>query len=251
MQVEIYSRYPRVQLYLNDKLIGEKPTTRDEQFKATFSVPYAPGVLRAVALGGDKEAQRMELTTVGEVAGLRLTADRSQLTADGQDLAFITVESVDAQGRFQPNGNQSVSFKVEGAGTLAGVANGDYSNTDGYQSSERKLFNGRAQLIVRTGKNAGPISISAEAKDVKSAYNGTRDRGKAFLIEVSWIKSSWVPSIRKTTCCRPRKSARIPSTRKATSRKTCSAEKSKSPPNPSAPKRKGSITNPNSNTTSR
>ena len=63
MQVEVDSRYPRVQLYLNDDLIGEKPTTRGEQFKATFSVPYAPGVLRAVALDGDKEAQRMELTT--------------------------------------------------------------------------------------------------------------------------------------------------------------------------------------------
>ena len=111
----------------------------------------------------------MELTTVGEVAGLRLTADRSQLTADGQDLAFITVESIDAQGRFQPNGNQSVSFKVEGAGTLAGVASGDYSTTESYQANQRQAFQRKGQLIVRTGKNAGPISISADAKDVKSA----------------------------------------------------------------------------------
>ena len=152
-----------MQLYLNDKLIGEKPTTRGEQFKATFSVPYAPGVLRAVALDGDKEAQRIELTTSGDVAALRLTADRNQLTADGQDLAFITVESVDAQGRFQPNGNQTVTFEVEGAGTLAGVASGDYSTTESYQANQRKLFNGRAQLIIRTTKNTGPITISASA----------------------------------------------------------------------------------------
>ena len=105
----------------------------------------------------------MELTTSGDVAALRLTADRNQLTADGQDLAFITVESVDAQGRFQPNGNQTVTFEVEGAGTLAGVASGDYSTTESYQANQRKLFNGRAQLIVRTTKNTGPITISVNA----------------------------------------------------------------------------------------
>lgn len=169
MQVEIDSRYPRVQLYLNDKLIGEKPTTRTERFKATFSVPYAAGVLRAVGLDGDKEVQRTELATAGDVAGLRLSADQSQLSADGEDLAFITVESIDTQGRVQPNGSQAVTFKVEGVGTLVGVANGDYSTTESYQTNQRQLFHGRAQLIVRTSKNAGTITVSADAQDVKSA----------------------------------------------------------------------------------
>lgn len=169
LQVEVDSRYTRVQLYLNDKLIGEKPTTRTEQFKATFSVPYAAGVLRAVGLDWDKEVQRTELATAGDVAGLRLSADRSQLSADGEDLAFITVESIDAQGRLQPDGNQAVTFKVEGAGTLAGVASGDYSTTESYQANQRQLFHGRAQLIVRTSKNAGTITVSADAQDVKSA----------------------------------------------------------------------------------
>ena len=168
LQVEVDSHYPRVRLYLNDKLIDEKPTTRREQFKATFSVPYASGVLRAVALDGDKEVQRMELTTAGTVAELRLTPDRNRLTADSQDLAFITVESIDAEGRFQPNGNQAVTFKVEGAGTLAGVASGDYSTTESYLANQRRLFNGRAQLIVRTSKITGAITVSAEAQDVKS-----------------------------------------------------------------------------------
>jgi beta-galactosidase len=167
LSVEVDSRYPRVQLYLNDTLIGEKPTTRREQFKATFTVPYAAGVLRAVGLDGDKEAQRMELTTAGEVAGLRLTADRRELTADGEDLAFLTVESIDAQGRFQPNGNQTVTFKVEGAGVIAGVASGDYSTTESYQTNHRQLFHGRAQLIVRTTKSAGPITVTAAALEVK------------------------------------------------------------------------------------
>jgi len=169
LQVEVDSRYPRVQLYLNDTLIGEKPTTRQQQFKATFPVPYATGTLRAVGIDADKEAQRIELTTAGDVAGLRLVPDRRELTADGQDLAFIAVEAVDVQGRLQPNGNQSVTFKVEGAGTLVGVASGDYSQTESYQANQRPLFHGRAQLIVRTGKTAGAITVTAEAPAIKGA----------------------------------------------------------------------------------
>jgi beta-galactosidase len=167
LSVEVYSRCPRVQLYLNDKLIDEKPTTRREQFKATFSVPYAAGTLRAIGLDGDKEVRRMELTTAGAVAGLRLTADRRQLTADGQDLAFITVESIDAQGRWQPNGIQLATFKVEGGGTLAGVASGDYSQPQSYQAPQRQLFQGRAQLIVRSGKTPGTITVTAETTGAK------------------------------------------------------------------------------------
>jgi len=169
LQVEVYSRCSKAQLYLNDQLLGEKPTTREQQFKATFSVPYAAGTLRAVGMDGDKEVQRMELVTADEVAGLRLTVDRSQLTADGQDLAFITVESVDAQGRLQPNGNQIATFRVEGAGTLAGVASGDCSTTESYQTNQRQLFHGRAQLIVRTGKSPGAITVTADAQGVKGA----------------------------------------------------------------------------------
>ena len=43
LQVEVYSGAEKVRLYLNDKLIGEKPTGRSEEFKAMFAVPYAPG----------------------------------------------------------------------------------------------------------------------------------------------------------------------------------------------------------------
>ena len=94
----------------------------------------------------------------------------ASLSADGQDLAFITVESIDAQGRLQPNGNQTVTFKVEGAGTLAGVASGDYSH-DG------KLSNQPAAAFQRTGatdcadrqRPRGTITVTADAPGLKGA----------------------------------------------------------------------------------
>jgi beta-galactosidase len=88
--VEIYSRGEAVRLYLDDKPIAEKPTTRAEKFKANFSVPYAPGVLKAVAIQGGKPIAESILKTAGEPMQIRLTADRKLLRADGQDLSFIT-----------------------------------------------------------------------------------------------------------------------------------------------------------------
>jgi beta-galactosidase len=169
LQVEVYSRCEQVRLYLNDTLIGERPTTRQQQFKATFPVPYAPGVLRAVGLEGGREVQRMELATAGAPAGLRLTADRRELWADGQDLAFLTIEAIDAQGRFQSQGQQMVAFEVTGAGTLAGVASGDYSRPESYQAPQRQLFQGRAQMIVRTGRTPGTITVKAQAPGLAGA----------------------------------------------------------------------------------
>ena len=66
MQVEVYSGAEKVQLFLNDKLIGEKPTGRDQEFKATFSVPYAPGTLKAVGLRGDRPVAQSILATAGD-----------------------------------------------------------------------------------------------------------------------------------------------------------------------------------------
>ena len=76
LQVEVYSGTERVRLFLNDKLIGEKPTGRDQEFKATFSLPYTPGTLKAVGVRGDRAVAESVLVTAGSPAGLRLTADR-------------------------------------------------------------------------------------------------------------------------------------------------------------------------------
>ena len=65
LEVEVYSGAEKVQLFLNDKLIGEKPTGREQEFKAVFPVPYAPGTLKAVGLRGDRVVAENVLTTRG------------------------------------------------------------------------------------------------------------------------------------------------------------------------------------------
>jgi beta-galactosidase len=162
LQVEVYSGADKVRLFLNDKLIGEKPTGRDQEFKATFSVPYTPGTLKAVGMRGDQAIAESVLTTADNAAALRVTADRTTIDADGQDLSFVMVEAVDAEGRFQPHADQEIQFSISGPGVIAAVGNGDGEDPAPYQGDRRKLFQGRALVVVRTSKQSGPITLTAK-----------------------------------------------------------------------------------------
>lgn len=162
MQVEVYSGAEKVQLFLNDKLIGEQPTGGDQEFKATFSVPYAPGKLRAVGIRNNRPVAESVLTTAGNPTRLRLTPDRTVIHADGEDLSFITVEAVDAEGRLQPQADQEVQVAITGPGVIAAVGNGDGQDPASYQRDRRKLFQGRALVVVRTSKQSGPITLTAK-----------------------------------------------------------------------------------------
>jgi beta-galactosidase len=163
LQVEVYSGTEKVRLYLNDKLIGEMPTGAEHQRKALFTVPYAPGTLKAAGVNGDREVATSVLQTVGEPVRLRLTADRKLLHADGEDLSFITVEAVDAEGRLQPNASTEVQFTLNGPATLLAVGNGDGTSKEAYQGDHRALFNGRALMVVRSARTPGAVRITASA----------------------------------------------------------------------------------------
>jgi len=174
MQVDVYSGAPTVRLFLNDKLIGALPTGREQQFKATFSVFYEPGRLRAVGVNGDRTVAESVLTTAGEPAQLRLTADRAVVRADGQDLSFITVEALDAKGRIQPNADQMVQFEINGPGVIAAVGNEDGTSDAPYQGSRRRLFHGRALLVIRMSTTPGTVRIKATAPGLTAAEQSIR-----------------------------------------------------------------------------
>lgn len=167
LQVNVYSGAERVRLYLNGKLLGEKPSGRDQAYEATFSVPYAPGTLKAVGVRGGEPIAESIVTTSGKAVTLRLRPDRRRLRADGQDLAFILVEAVDDQDRLVQSAAQEVTFSLAGPGQIAAVGNGDGQDPASYQGTTRKLFRGRAEMILRLGKQSGELVVTASAPGLK------------------------------------------------------------------------------------
>jgi beta-galactosidase len=158
IDVEVYTKAPEVALYLNDKLIGKKAVNRKTEFKAVFTVNYESGVLRAEA--GDK---RVTLTTAGEPARLRLTADKKNIAADGQDLAFITVEVVDSKGNICPDAAIPCEAIAKGQGTLLAFASADLKDREIYTSPRVTTWKGRALLVVRSTKKKGKTQVSIKS----------------------------------------------------------------------------------------
>jgi beta-galactosidase len=169
ISVEVYSKYPKVRLYLNDHLIGEKNTSVAQEFKATFLVPYSAGVLKAVAIENDKEVASTLLQTAGDAAKIKLTADRKEILANGQDLSYITVEITDKDGVFQPNAANRLHFKIEGPGIIAGVDNADLKDFEQYVGNTRKAWKGRALVVIKGMKSVGDIKLTVTSAGLKEA----------------------------------------------------------------------------------
>lgn len=169
LNVEVYSMYPKVRLYLNNKLIGEKPTTDEHRHKAEFTVAYSAGQLKAVGVDKDKEIESTVLKTSGDAAKIKLTADRKKIIANGQDLSYVTIVITDRDGIFQPNVANRLHFEIAGPGTIAGVANADMKDTDPYVRNTRKAWHGRALVVIRSTHTSGDIKLTVSSSGLSGA----------------------------------------------------------------------------------
>jgi beta-galactosidase len=169
LQVEVYSKYSKVRLYINDSLFGEQPTTKEQQFKATFTLPYSPGVLKTVGVQDGKEMGAATLKTAGNAAGIRLTPDRTVLSANGQDLSFFTIEVIDKAGTVQPNYEGDLNLAIEGPGVIAGVDNANLKDTASYVTNTRKAWHGRALVVVKSSRTPGNITLKISSPGLPGA----------------------------------------------------------------------------------
>jgi len=171
LRVDVYSACETVELFLDGESLG---SARAERHVVTFEVPYRPGTVRAVGSNGDRRVAECELTTVREPAGLRLTPDRDRIRRDPGDLSFVTVEVVDAAGLVHPNAEHTVSFTVEGAGTIAAVGNGDPMSTEPYTGDRRSAHRGQCLVVLKSRGERGEIRLRAEADGLASAETAIR-----------------------------------------------------------------------------
>jgi beta-galactosidase len=171
LQVTVYSRCERVRLFLNGKVVGEQPVSEATKLTAKFDVPYAPGELHALGLDrSGKVVAETRLTTTGPAKALKFTADRKAIRADRNDLAYVTVEVVDANGQRVPNAKVLVKFAVSGVGELAAQGSGVPNEPASFRAPDRETFQGRCLAILRPlGGKPGTITLRAAAEGLQSA----------------------------------------------------------------------------------
>ncbi len=169
-----YNNADEVELLVNGKSQGRRAKTSDVLHAEWLAVPYEPGKIEAISYKDGKEVARDARYTTGEPVTLRLTADRSTISADGYDLSFITVDAIDANGREVPVASDMLSFKVEGAGELYGVDNGNAADTLSLKGDRKALFSGKALAVVRSlrgEKGTATLTVSAPYATVKININ--------------------------------------------------------------------------------
>ena len=172
IDIRVYTNAPKVALFLNDTLIGEKTLahTEEDNMIADWQLPFEAGTLKAIAYDENGvEIARDEASSFGDAASLRLTANRSQVTADGSELIFVTIDALDKDGHVVANANNRVHFKVTGEGMLAGLDNGDSTDYEPYKGDCRRLFSGKLLAIIAPTLTAGTITITASSEELTSA----------------------------------------------------------------------------------
>lgn len=165
------SNASEIELFVNGKSQGRKQINHatGTTLVMSWQVPYEPGVIEAVAYEDGKEVAREKRESFGDSAKVRLTCKETTLQADGRDLAFITIEMEDAQGRLVENAVDYVTVSVEGPGRLLGLDNGDSTDYEEYKCNTRKLFSGKLLAMVGATNEPGEIKVRVESEGLEAA----------------------------------------------------------------------------------
>lgn len=172
--VFVYTNYPKAELFINGKSQGmreKNDSSRMNRYRLMWNeVKYEPGEVKVIAYDANgKKVGEEKVVTAGKPYALRLKSAMPQLSADGEDLAYITVEAVDKAGNPVPYANEMVHFKVNGAGRYRAAANGDPTSLDLFHLPQMPLFSGACTAIIQAGEKPGTVTLTATAKGLKSA----------------------------------------------------------------------------------
>lgn len=172
--VFVYTSYPKAELFINGKSQGvreKNDSTLQNRYRLMWNETiYEPGEVKVIAYDeSDRPVEEKVIRTAGAPDHLVLTANRSDLIADGEDLAYLTVQVADKDGNIVPTDSRRVKFNVSGAGEFEATANGDPTCLLPFQNPEMDLFSGAATAIVRSHSKPGTLTVKASAKGVKPA----------------------------------------------------------------------------------
>jgi beta-galactosidase len=159
--------FPRTDRFVNPARYAAPCTTSDLHLK--WTVPWQPGTLKAVGYKNGKIAVKEEISTTGKPAAIGLSIDRNNLTADSRDVAHVTVTVLDIDGRVVPVADNEITFKIEGAGRLIGLDNGNPFSHEDFKGTKRKAFNGLCLAVVQSTNKPGTIKLTATSPKLKSA----------------------------------------------------------------------------------
>lgn len=172
--VFVYTNYDSAELFVNGKSQGIQKKNMDSNTNRYrlmwMEVKYEPGTLKVVAFDkqGKPVAEKV-VRTAGKPHHLELSTDKTELSADGNDLAYVTVSVVDKDGNLCPNADNQLQFKVSGAGTYRVACNGDATSVEQFHLPTMKTFSGKLVVTIQSSEKPGDIALEVSGKGLKKA----------------------------------------------------------------------------------
>lgn len=171
--VFVYTNYESAELFVNGKSMGiekkNNATSQNRYRLMWMDVKYEPGTIKVVAF--DKEGNPIaekEIHTAGKPYKIVLEPDTTNLEANGEDLAFVTVSVVDKEGNPCPTATQQLNFSVTGKGTYRAACNGDATSLELFHLPTMKLFSGKLVVLVQSTSESGEIELKVTGKGLKT-----------------------------------------------------------------------------------
>jgi len=163
-----YNKADEVELFVNGKSVGKR-SKKGEDLHVMWRIPFEAGTLKAISRKGGKVVLEKEIKTAGNPSQLILTADRSTIKADKNDLSFVTVDILDDKGTLAPNANNEINFSLKGNGKIVGVCSGDPVSHESYKGNKHTALAGKCLVIVQSGDKSGRLELTASANGLKQS----------------------------------------------------------------------------------
>ena len=170
LRVNVYTRESRVRLSINGRFIGEQDVN-PSTYTATFRVAYEPGELKAEVVKGKKAS--VIFRTSGAPAAIEFEPVNRDITASHNDLAYIYINMVDADGNLCPTAEIPLEIKTSGAHHIAVAGTGHPYDVHSFRSLTPTTFRGQALIIIQPQEEKGDITITVTSPKLQVQGNYT------------------------------------------------------------------------------
>jgi len=165
IDVRVCSNLSKVELFFDGESLGLKEIDHIEgdSLCVDYRIPYKRGVIKAIAYDNSMNiAATDSIESFEDASQLELSDNVFNIEQGDEEYRFVEVNAVDKYGKSVCNACDRINVKIEGPGELIGADNGNSADFESYQSSNRKLFNGKMLLVIRPFGISGQIRVSAE-----------------------------------------------------------------------------------------
>lgn len=169
IEVQTITNCDSVELWLNNASLGKRRTSDYTNNTIVWHVPYKAGKIEAKGYNKGVEVAKFELNTSGLPAKIILSADKTDIKADGQDLSHITISIVDNKGIPVPDADKFMTVELTGSGKFLGIDNGDMRRKGTFSGNKLSTYFGKALTIVQSLRKPGEINVKISAEGLPQA----------------------------------------------------------------------------------